>query len=149
MTDADLFARLDDIEALGLTLWGEARSESLSGRAAVACVVRTRIADPRWPDTAKAVCLQPKQFSVWNSGRDPNSQAVRLVAESLLRGEPPHPLVRECLWLAQGVLDGIVLDSTGGANHYLVERMYRLFPPKWVSGMAVTATIGAHIFLKG
>lgn len=149
MIDADLFARLTDEDALALTLWGEARGEPLNGQAAVGTVVRNRVKDPRWPDTYKGVCLQPKQFSCWNPGHDPNSQAVRVIAESLLANEPPDPVFRQCQWVATGIIYDYVLDPIHGATQYLTESVYRLATPTWARGMRETARIGAHVFLAG
>lgn len=149
MTDATLFAALTDVPTLGLTLWGECRSEPLDGRVAVGYVVWHRVVDPRWPDTVKGVCLQPKQFSCWNVSHDPNSEAVRLMGESLVSGVPPTGLLRECLWVAQGVLDGLALDRFPTANHYLTDQLYRLATPRWATAMPYLGKLGAHVFLKG
>jgi spore germination cell wall hydrolase CwlJ-like protein len=150
MTDQDLFARLTDETALAGTIWGEARGESLTGKAAVGCVVRNRAADGRWPHTIKDVVLQPKQFSVWNVSHDPNSQAVRLLMARVVEGEPViDPVWRECLWVANGVCEGYVTDCTQRAVYYLTDALYRLAPPKWASGLTETVRIGAHVFLRG
>jgi hypothetical protein len=149
MTDSDLFGHLDDVGALGLTLWAEARGELLDGRVAVGWVVRHRMADQRWPSTVAGVVFQPKQFSCWNPGGDPNALAVRLMGEALLTGRPVGPLVQECLWLARGVLEGVTLDRWPTANHYLTEQLYRLAPPRWATKMIYLGQIGAHVFLQG
>lgn len=149
MTDQELFARLTDEDALALTIYGEARGEPLHGQAAVGCVVRNRTKDPRWPDTYKGVCLQPKQFSCWNPGFDANAQAVRTMGERLVSGGNADPALRQCGWIAAGVIDGIILDATKGADHYMTEQLYRLATPKWARAMRETARIGSHVFLKG
>ncbi len=149
MPDPPEAERLTDVETLAVTLYGESRGESLSGRAAVGCVIRNRAQDGRWPVTIKAVCLQPKQFSCWNNSRDPNAQATRLMASCVANGTARDPVFRECLWLAQGICDGYVQDHSRQGNHYLTEALYRLAPPKWARGMRETALIGNHIFLKG
>ncbi len=71
MTDA--LAQLNNfIEKL--TLYREARGESLAGKAAVLAVIRNRANDARnrWPKQPAEVCTQPGQFSSYNQG-DPNS----------------------------------------------------------------------------
>lgn len=149
MPDPIEAARLTDAETLAVTLYGEARGESLSGRAAVGCVIRNRAHDGRWPTTIKAVCLQPRQFSCWDGGKDPNAQVTRIIATAVADGKATDPVLRECLWLAKGICDGYVQDPSHGGNHYLAEALYRLAPPKWARGMRETALIGNHIFLKG
>ena len=55
------------------TIVGEAAGEGPEGMAAVALVIRNRMADSRYPDTPGGVSLQPGQFSAWNtdgSGND-------------------------------------------------------------------------------
>ncbi len=58
-----------------LTIWREARGESMAARNGVFHVILNRVAQsPRegWPGTVHAVCTQPYQFSSFNKG-DPNS----------------------------------------------------------------------------
>jgi hypothetical protein len=53
---------------VALTILAEARGEGLRGMAAVACVIAQRAKERCI--TPKEVCLQRKQFSCWDSGKD-------------------------------------------------------------------------------
>jgi len=91
---------LDKVDVLTRTVYGEARGESEDGQAAVAWVIQNRVAKGRahMSKTIKDVCLQPKQFSCWNSNNpnrkllltlDMNSELyknIRKVVEQILNG---------------------------------------------------------------
>lgn len=139
---------LSDTEVLALTLWGETRSESLDGIAAVGCVVRNRVADhgKRFGQSFRDVCLKPWQFSCWwEDGA--NTRAVRATAEQLAAGNAPAQL-GESLWIATGIIDRAIRDRTRGATHYLTVELLRLQPPRWVGHMTHCVTIGAHAFFR-
>ncbi len=53
--------------------------------------------------------------------------------------------LRQCLWIADGVIGGAVIDVTGGANHYLTQEAYRV--TDWAKNAPVKVTIGRHVFL--
>lgn len=56
-----------------LTVWREARSESMAARIAVLHVIFNRVSQsPKngWPKTVHGVCVQPRQFSSFNKGTD-------------------------------------------------------------------------------
>ena len=83
-----LVEKLTDDAVLGLTLWGEARSESIEGIVAVGCVIRNRRGDTRWPDTFRGVCLQRRQFSCWRpEGGEKNYQRMLEFAGQLVAPE--------------------------------------------------------------
>ena len=122
---------------LARLIYGEARGEPVQGRIAVACVVRNRVRRPSWwGRTWREVMLKPYQFSCFNPG-DPNFRVVLTVSEN-------DPLFRECVWIAQGVILGILQDNTDGATHY--HRWDR--SPKWGRRMKATVTIGNHVFKR-
>jgi len=56
---------LDKVDVLTRTVYGEVRGESEAGQAAVAWVIRNRVAKGRaqMGKTIKDVCLKPSQFS--------------------------------------------------------------------------------------
>lgn len=108
---------------------------------AVMVVVRNRLPHfARWRATDpsyKAICLAPMQFSCWNPHSGSNHDALmaqaRLLTSAIgLRaltspipvveettGRPTiDPLVRECLYLADGVIAGTLLDRTNRADSY-------------------------------
>lgn len=112
-------ALLPDGEAriLALTLWGECRGEPYLGQVGVACVIRNRVLDSRWPDTYEEVCKQPQQFSCWNG-------------EARISPDERALLWKRLLHIAEGVVEDKIPDVTKGANHYL--NSYAAPPdPEW------------------
>lgn len=137
LTFAQQAANLTEIDVFARTIWGEARGEGLAGMQAVASVVMNRVASPRFPSTAKAVCLQPAQFSCWNED-DANAPKALAVGAS-------DPAYMTALDIAQRALNGALGDNTGGALFYAVKSM----TPYWAKGAIVTAEIGNHRFYTG
>lgn len=132
MNDTEVLAALDDPQALALTGWGEARAvprlvashSPIEELVAVMCVVRNRVRRlPGPPGTGdyKAVCLKPAQFSCWTAASGANHAAV--LAQAGLVVVPAlvaylDPELRECLYLARGVISGALRDRTTGATSY-------------------------------
>lgn len=144
------FSRLTDLETLALTLWGEARSEPILGKLAIACVVRNRSIARRL--TIKDVCLQPMQFSCFTpKGGKTNYGFVKQKAEAILNHDANLTVDEswlECLWIALGIVQFCVRDIVFGADHYLATEMFESAPPKWATRMMTVATVGAHTFLR-
>ena len=138
---------MTDRDVLAATIWGEARGEPTAGRLAVASVIRNRLLAQRWGTTYRAVCLAPKQFSCWNVG-DPNAPLLRRIFDSENRVEALRdPIVRECYWIADGVLGDCLLPQVRDAQHYYAT--WLAHPPTWAKTGRVVATIGQHVFLEG
>lgn len=141
--------RLSDRDVLALTLWGETRGEPIDGKIAVACVIRNRMARRR--QSARDVCLAPMQFSCWQpkDGRA-NYDALMLIAEPLAAGkEPRDAALRECQWIADGILSGACRDIVHGADHYLTTTLLSSTKkPGWVRTMTFAASVGAHAFYR-
>ena len=155
MTDKEVLAELSDFHVLALTLWGEARGEELEGRVAVGCVIRNRVIVPQFPDTIKDVCLQPWQFSCWRpEGGGENYRLVISLAHRLTENDavkstiPTDAIWLETLWLTEGLMNGIVRDRIGGANHYLTRTLWETAPPKWTQGQRPVAFVQRHVFFK-
>lgn len=132
-----LNAKADDWEVLARTIYGEARSESVKGREAVATVILNRKKDRRWPNSVKSVCLQDKQFSCWNAN-DPN----RDWALSADRWDRAY---MDCIEIAESALSGQIDGNLDGANHYHTDGV----TPYWSKSMNQVASIGAHKFFVG
>ncbi len=138
-------------DILALTIFGEARNESLDGRVAVAqtannrSITRGHSVDER--------CLQKLQYSCWwLQGGEANYHRVMTLAELVVtRQSLGHDLAlfNECRWLAAGVIGGQLIDKTKGATHYLTSALLNFHPPAWTVGHVPTATIGAHTFFAG
>jgi hypothetical protein len=92
------------------------------------------------------VCLAPFQFSCFNAD-DPNYPKIQRAAVVLLSGDPTPELL-QALWIAQGVLAGVVLDNTHGAQNYLTTALLlSARAPRWAHDRPILAVIGAHSFL--
>ena len=145
-----MFHRLTDLETLALTLWGEARGEPILGKLAIACVIRNR-ADRRHL-SFKEVCLQPNQFSCFSpKGGKKNYDMVVRQAEAILSHANialSHPSWLECQWVALGVMQFKLRDTTDGADHYMTTDLYQFKPPKWAKAMVEANIFGAHTFLR-
>lgn len=154
MTDADILRALTNLTALALTMWGEGRGDwreghsSVEERLGVGCVIRNRTLR----DTAnyRNICLAPSQFSCWTKlGGAANYAALMALAERVVLNEPSgDPIYTETLFLAQGIIAGVILDRTGGATSYYAPAA--MMPvgrvPKWAVGKT-TIQIGEQLFL--
>lgn len=151
MTDTEVRAALNDLQALSLTLWGEARGCDDAGRRAVANVISNRLATGRWGASWRSVCLAPWQFSCWQSaGGAANYAAVMTMARLLLAPVPsvwPASL-QACVALAEQALAGTLADTTRRATHYLTTALYATHPPTWALRMTQTVQIGPHLFFR-
>lgn len=157
MTRDEILATLSDHTALGLTMWAEARGDwrqgnsSVEERIAVGCVVKNRV--PRWQmfratvKSVKGICLAPNQFSCWNEGADPNHLALMQLAADIPHAQT-DPLVQECLFLAVGIISGVIIDRTGGATMYYAPKA--MVPagrvPSWARGRNDGSAIGDQLF---
>jgi hypothetical protein len=139
MTDADVLAALDDQQTLALTAYAEARAivlllnrqgqvashSPIEELVAVMCAVRNRRGHPaRWDSvdgSFKSLCLAHAQFSCWTPNSGTNHDALMAQAQVLVGVSGTaliDPELRECLYLAQGVMMGEIRDRTGGATSY-------------------------------
>ena len=141
--DRDRILQMKPEHVLALTIFGEARGETLFGKIGVAHVVNNRCKDKRWPDTIQGVCIQPKQFSCWNES-DPNFQLLLRKSKQGINYDPDLAW-RECVWVAGGVIFGYLRDNTSGANHYHTKDV----KPFWENQMTKVGEIDHHIFYRG
>jgi spore germination cell wall hydrolase CwlJ-like protein len=152
VTREQLRSVLSDQTALIATLLGEAANEPVEGQIAVACVVRNRARHPRWwGRSIRGVCVAKSQFSCWFENNT-NTERVYALADALHRRQDatgPLSVVGQLHWIAAGVIDDMLLDNTGGADHYLTRALYQSAAcPTWAKGRAPVATHGAHVFLR-
>ena len=123
------------IETLAKTIYGEARGESISGKAAVANVIMNRVAQGGWwGDTVEDVCRHPSQFSCWNRD-DPNRSKIAAVNEL-------DPVYVECATIAALAIEGLLVDRTKGATHYHTTGI----KPGWSMSHTHVYETGNHIF---
>ena len=135
---------LSDQEVLALTIYGEARGESIEGQIAVGCVVRNRaIAGSHYKD----ICLEPKQFSCWNQD-DVNYPILNELAQKLFNGEvQDNPILMQCMWTAEGIMNHEIIDITKGAKNYMTNELYEMNKPNWSKTLKVSVVIGNQTFL--
>ena len=86
--------------------------------AAVASVIRNRLAAGGYGKTPTEVVHQPYQFTPWNSGsgNDPT------------RFQTDSPAYKQAQALAQGVFNGTIQDQTNGATHFFAPAAHVPWP---------------------
>ena len=135
---------MTDLEALTLTIWGEARGEPIEGQIGVAMVMRNRLLEHYCgAQSYVEVCTAHDQFSAWAQEREQMqtaSQALVWTASQVWQ-----PALRLAHQIAQATLDGKLADNTGGANHYYASSIPA---PQWALDQPVLAVLGAHRFYK-
>ena len=138
---------LTDADYIALTIWGEARGEPIEGKVAVACVLRNRLRSGRWGQSFESVCLAPYQFSCWNE-TDPNLPKLQTYADRLVRGVTiTDPVFRECQWIADGLIHGVIRPRVANALHYYAASMPT--PPYWAKTGTMIGRVAGHLFLEG
>lgn len=124
---------LQDMDIAARTIAGEARGEPYEGQIAVACVILNR-----WRigmgQSLFEVCLQPYQFSCWNTG-DPNRQYI-----SKLRAY--DKVYQTAMRALIGAIDNPL--RYGPITHYHAANI----TPAWAKNMRRATQIGRHIFYK-
>lgn len=142
ITEAEGFLNEMHVDVMARTLWGEARSEGVKGKEAVAHVILNRVkyADENggqfwWGNNITTVCQRPYQFSCWNLS-DPNR--AKIIA---LDSSDVH--FQTCLRMARrAVYGGLGEDITKGATHYHTFDVN----PIWSRDIDPIAIIGRHKF---
>lgn len=124
------------MQIVPITIWRESRGEGHDGMVAVGHVILNRSkAGGMWPSDPEKVCLQPYQFSCWNT--DDPQRAV-------------YPLDTDMVFLdSQRIWDQVnsTADPTGGATYYLnpaAVKVNQFATPQYVK----TAEIGHHFFYR-
>lgn len=158
MTEDELIVGLSDQITLAATAYGEARAvprndpdshSPVEELIAVMVVVRNRLKrSTKLDDTYKSICLAHAQFSCWTPNSGANHTALIALLTAMVAGQPVDPLFEECLFLANGVIGGQILDRTGGATSYWAPAA--MMPPGRVPGWAqgkTTLQIGDQLFL--
>lgn len=142
-----ILTALSPIEIVKLTVIGEARGEPPEGQIAVANVINNRFHAGRikYP-TYTFVCLEKEQFSCWNDS-DPNRAYLLELGQKMVAGQLIiDPYLEQCMYLAEGVMDGKILDNTGGATHYIAKSLGMF--PKWAANRKNIREIGQQTFFN-
>ena len=148
--DSTNLHNLTAAEVIGLTIVGEARGEPIEGQVAVGSIIRNRLHDnPGKYHSYSEVCLEPLQFSCWNE-LDSNYSLLFDLADQLLAGkEFTDPILRQCLWVAQGIIDWSILDNTKGSKNYLTYDLWKNNRPSWAkTPLRDPIKIGNQVFFS-
>src|SRR5712691_5594025 len=149
MDNDKLLEALSPNEILGLTIIGEARGEAIQCQVAVGSVIRNRLS--AHPDKYKSyidVCLENKQFSCWNEF-DFNRKLLLEVADKLLNeGMITDFYLKQCMFVARGISEWMVMDNTKGAKHYMTTQLYYGKKPSWALNAYNTSIFNNQIFFN-
>lgn len=138
--------RLNELDILALTIYGEARGEAIEGQIAVGNVIRNRVVFGK--KTYRDVCLSPKQFSCWNTN-DPNYIILGEAAKKLNNLGTIDSTYNQILWIAKGLLRNEIKDNVKGAQNYLTTDLFHSdHCPKWAGMAIMTMTIDNHTFVR-
>lgn len=133
-------SKAEAIDTIARTLWGEARNQGERGMRAVACVIQNRVRNPAWwGKDWIGVCRRKWQFSCWNA-TDPNLKL-------LLKVTRQTKAFKQALLIAEEAVDGMLVDITGGADHYLNPKAVTKMPA-WSLNREPVRVIGAHHFYR-
>ncbi len=140
-TEAEL--RLVDDNALAImTIWQEARGESMEGKVAVGEVIRNRMAQRVHSDgTIPGTVLAPYQFSGFNT-KDTN----RIPSFKLDTENPQCGACQRAWEMSAGT------NLTKGALYYYNPKAVRQLgykDPEWATDDKYLVTIGNHQFYRG
>jgi len=128
---------LHDIDIMARTIYGEAAANSEKSAIAVANVIMNRVRYQNWPSTIAEVCLQPWQFSCWNSN-DPNRARI-------LAADGKDKWFTRCRQIAAQVArepGGSATDPTKTATHYHTFAV----SPSWAKKKAACYNDGYHYY---
>jgi len=117
------------------TIWGEAEGEPWFGKLAIAAVILNRVLDKRWPNTIIEVCLQPAQFSCWNTG----SSRLFLIATVDTQSSSYIECDEATLELT---VERRFFDRIMGATHFHTINVV----PKWAKDKKPVYIIARHMF---
>jgi spore germination cell wall hydrolase CwlJ-like protein len=126
-----------DTELATMTVYMEASGEGPEGMLAVAFVLVNR-KNRTYGHTLATVCLEPLQFSCWNTS-DPNR--IRMAQLNDL-----DPTLGEAEHAVTTAINGSEPDPTHGAVNYYATSMRT--PPDWAKRMTFTVELGKHRFYK-
>lgn len=129
----DKLNSLSSFEIVALTIFGEARGEPIDGMVAVGSVIRNRLYNSKQTDY-HTICLAPEQFSCWNE-YDINYPVLIDLVDKLITGQKlTDPIIKQCFWVAQGIINHVLIDNTMGAENYLTKSLYFSDKkPKWAA----------------
>lgn len=139
MNNRGTLSQLDDVQALALCIYGEARGEGIDGMLGVASVVINRAAMSR--KTVRSVCLHPKQFSCFNDS-DPNREVLDGLSAGWTEHITTNKHLRQAYWIAKGMIEKYLMSNVGNATHY----HHVSIKPSWADKLQKVTRLGNHQF---
>lgn len=143
-----IYDSISEAQIVGLTIFGEARNQPIAGQIAVGAVIRNRLhTNSAKYKNYKGVCLEKLQFSCWNMN-DPNYPSLSDLAIKLANNQQiAEPLVRQAIFVGQGIVNWLLLDNTRSSLNYLTKELfYSDKRPLWAKKIRNEQEIGDHIF---
>ncbi len=132
--------RIVNIFMMALTVWREARGQSVEARTAVAFVLKDRAAEGGWwardGDDILSVAATKRQFSSLTAPDDPQLTTWP---------RDDEPVWIECLGLAQQVEYGVIANPAPGADSYYD---VSIPAPRWASTGTFLRQIGNIRFYR-
>jgi N-acetylmuramoyl-L-alanine amidase len=142
--------KLSNIEIIGLTIIGEARGEPIEGQVAVGSVIRNRyLSNAKKYKHYTDVCLEPMQFSCWNKN-DQNRPCLEELANKIFLNLDHRfdPYLQQCMYVAQGIQEMVLLDNTQGCRFYMEKKLFNDKRPSWATNAKNVKIINNHVFFK-
>ena len=154
----------DEFLTLARTIYGECKSEPLTGQYAVGYTVKNRaelgrryfeknkVRHPQYGDgSIISACLSPGQFSCWNEYNYVNGRRARQNPTfnkliSLNVADTHEPLWAECLAVAKKVLHTDKHNPIENCTHFIPRDLHPL--PNWALKRNPSFSIGNHVFYK-
>jgi N-acetylmuramoyl-L-alanine amidase len=133
--------RLQDLDCLCRTIFGEARGEPYEGKWGVGRTVVNRWKAKKWfsGDTLEETAKMPFQYSCWNRG-DPTRQ--RMVDATY-----DEQALRECMKAAMDAINGAPhIWFADNVTHYYADHIRT---PNWAEGETPAGRLGNHLFFAG
>ena len=128
---------LSDLEIIARTAYGENRGGGSVGMQSVINVIFNRT-NHGFEDSAREVCLAPKQFDCWF----PDTEDYR----ATVNAPDDDPSMVIALKLTQEAINGTLTDITNGACYYFAASMKQW--PHWAIGHTPCATIENQLFFN-
>lgn len=126
--------KAEHIDTLARTLYGEAKAHDVQDATAIACVVMNRVALPNWPNDVEAVCIQPYQFSCWNTS---DQNRARIFKANGVWFD-------KCVEIATQAVEKRLADPTNRSTHYHTPAV----KPAWSRGKTPAYHTSGHVFFN-
>ncbi|MCP3681585.1 MAG: cell wall hydrolase [bacterium] len=133
-------------QLIAMTMYGEARGQSLNGQILVGFTLMNRWKHPnprRYGKTLHDICWKREQFDCWKKG-NVNYKKMHKAMQTLI-DMGVSKRMEQCMYLSSGVLTGHILDISKGANHFYATKTKK---PFWAKGHTPCVIEGDHAFYK-